>query len=106
MTFQLGENGLNAKKMNEAIAQGNYKEAALQIKNNYQDEQGNFLFSTDPNVTKVSPTKYATQTKDRVNVYANYLDNSVGELTGAVDTAKVPPNVTCRFRRHSCSRRG
>ena len=92
MTFQLGEDGLKGfRKMNEAIAAGNYKEAALQIKNNYQDDEGNYLFSTDPNVTKVSPTKYYNQTTDRVNTYANYIDNSVGELTGAVDTAKVPP---------------
>ena len=92
MTFQLGENGLRGfKKMNEAIEAGNYKEAALQIKNNYQDDKGNYLFSTDPNVTKVSPTDYYKKTTNRVNTYANYFDNSVGELSGAKQFAQLPP---------------
>ena len=92
MTFQLGENGLRGfRKMNEAIEAGNYKEATLQIKNNYQDDKGNYLFSTDPNVTKVSPTDYYKQTTNRVNTYANYFDNSVGELSGAKQFAQLPP---------------
>jgi len=92
MTFQLGEDGLKGfRKMNEAIAQGNYKEAALQIKNNYQDEEGNYLFSTDPNVTKVSPTDYYRQTTDRVKTYANYFDASVDEISGAKEFAQLPP---------------
>ncbi len=92
MTFQLGEEGLKGfRKMNEAIAAGNYKEAANQIKNNYQDDKGNYLFSTDPNVTKVSPTKYYNQTTSRVKTYANYFGNSVDELSGAKQFAQLPP---------------